>query len=244
MLLDRDLQVLFSDFGVSQIIQRNIVGQNLTTPTQDHIHFSQGTYHFMPPEAFKDNAYQKGFSGTKADIWSLAITFYSLIYLTLPFPSTEIATLIKQITKQTLKFPKEPVIPKPLKALLTGMLNKDPKKRSSLSQLAGNAWLNEGCPVNLKDMLLQNSIIRKCPVLQKELDSAIGNMKGINFLKRIINNFKKGFNKRMSQKGSNMSPSETNMTNTKMHSRGTITAPFKANEPFRRSTMFSQMGGP
>lgn len=33
ILLDKELSVLFSDFGVSQIIQRNIVGQNLNTPT-------------------------------------------------------------------------------------------------------------------------------------------------------------------------------------------------------------------
>jgi hypothetical protein len=56
--LDKENHILFSDFGVSKIILRNIVGHNLTTPTEDNIHFSQGTYHFMPPEAFKDNAYK------------------------------------------------------------------------------------------------------------------------------------------------------------------------------------------
>jgi [calcium/calmodulin-dependent protein kinase] kinase len=51
----------------------------------------------MAPEALDKDAAKKGFSGIKADIWSLGVTFYAFIYLTLPYFSANIYKIAEVI---------------------------------------------------------------------------------------------------------------------------------------------------
>ena len=46
---------------------------------------SEGTVHFMAPETLKDNKEKSGFNPFMADIFSLGVTFYCLIYQKVPF---------------------------------------------------------------------------------------------------------------------------------------------------------------
>ena len=39
-----------------------------------------------------------------------------------------------------------------LKSLITGMLNKDPKKRLTMNELRSHPWVNEGQNANLNDL--------------------------------------------------------------------------------------------
>ena len=39
----------------------------------------------MAPEALSKENAKKGYNGKKADVWSLGITFFSFIFLQLPF---------------------------------------------------------------------------------------------------------------------------------------------------------------
>ncbi len=68
-----------ADFGVSALANDD-----------DKLKSTEGTYFFMAPEALDKEAAKTGFSGIKADIWSLGITFYAFIYLKLPYYSANI----------------------------------------------------------------------------------------------------------------------------------------------------------
>jgi [calcium/calmodulin-dependent protein kinase] kinase len=78
-----------TDFGVSAQI----------TPQNDLIRGSEGTYHFMAPECLKCEG-EEGFGGKKADIWSLGVSLYSLVFLKLPFFRTGIIELMEDIRKK------------------------------------------------------------------------------------------------------------------------------------------------
>jgi len=51
----------------------------------------------MAPESLKDNKQKSGFCGKMADIFSLGITFYCMIYKKLPFSNDIIMELFNQI---------------------------------------------------------------------------------------------------------------------------------------------------
>ena len=58
---------------------------------------SEGTYHFMAPESLKDSKDKSGFYGQQADIFSLGVTFYCLLYQKLPFYHDNMLELFNQI---------------------------------------------------------------------------------------------------------------------------------------------------
>lgn len=67
-------KAMIADFGVSLIMGALDVLDN-----------TQGTYHFMPPEACSVDQVKKGYSGKAADIWSLGVSFFCFTYLRVPF---------------------------------------------------------------------------------------------------------------------------------------------------------------
>ena len=73
ILLDKHGNAKLADFGVSAVSDN------------DNLQGNEGTYFFMPPEALNKENAKKGYSGKKADIWSLGVTFFSFIFLQLPF---------------------------------------------------------------------------------------------------------------------------------------------------------------
>ena len=64
---------------------------------EDVLKSSKGTYHFMAPETFNEKKIEIGISGKSADIWSLGVTLYCLIFLVLPFFEKNIVELIDTI---------------------------------------------------------------------------------------------------------------------------------------------------
>ena len=51
----------------------------------------------MAPESLKSTPGENGYSGTKADIWSLGVSLYSYTYLELPFFSDNIMKIFEEI---------------------------------------------------------------------------------------------------------------------------------------------------
>lgn len=71
-----DLRVKLCDFGLALKLP----------PDNPRIKGTEGTYHFMAPESLSDSQdNENGYDGKKADIWSLGVTFYCMVYLKLPF---------------------------------------------------------------------------------------------------------------------------------------------------------------
>ena len=67
----------------------------------------------------------------KADIWSMGVVLYQMIYGRCPFESKTIAQLIQQVEMKDLYIPSNPIISKITEELMRRMLTKDPLKRIS-----------------------------------------------------------------------------------------------------------------
>ena len=83
---------------------------------------------YMAPELLKGMQYSQ-----KADVWSLGVMLYEMLFKCCPFEEKNIPNLISLIERQELRFPKP--IPDNLKLLLRGMLTKDPMRRWTWAEL-------------------------------------------------------------------------------------------------------------
>lgn len=77
---------------------------------------------YMAPEVLKGEIYSN-----KADIWSLGVVLYEMIFGHCPFQSNSIANLIEVLNTRNLDFPSN--ISPVLKNLISRMLTKDPIQR-------------------------------------------------------------------------------------------------------------------
>eukprot|EP01016_Furgasonia_blochmanni_P014461 TRINITY_DN1757_c0_g1_i2.p2 TRINITY_DN1757_c0_g1~~TRINITY_DN1757_c0_g1_i2.p2 ORF type:complete len:376 (+),score=57.94 TRINITY_DN1757_c0_g1_i2:140-1267(+) len=130
--IDEDgyFNVKIADFGVAAVCEGG-----------DDKLGSYGTYHYTPPEACHPEQGKGGFSGKAADIWALGVTFYNFIFYKLPFYAESFSGIIDAIENQGLEFPKSRTISPQLKDMIERMLNKDPVKRLTMSELRKHDWL-------------------------------------------------------------------------------------------------------
>ena len=63
------------DFGVSKVLE--------DSAQPDTVKQTEGTYHFMPPEACDPDIDE--YSGKAADVWALGVTLFALLYNKCPF---------------------------------------------------------------------------------------------------------------------------------------------------------------
>ncbi|CAK83622.1 unnamed protein product (macronuclear) [Paramecium tetraurelia] len=148
-----------ADFGVSQVVgSKNDVLEN-----------TQGTYYFMPPEACDKETAKDGYSGRAADIWALGITFFAFTYLNVPFTGNNIPDILKNISQNEVVFPEDSAISDGLKEFLRFILNKDPKQRPTVNEIAKHPWVNQSS-ANLLDEMVQEEKVME--VSQVDIDNA------------------------------------------------------------------------
>jgi len=78
-----------------------------------------------------------------ADIWSLGVSLFYMVFGRAPFIGTSLQLLHEAICTQKLVFPQTPKVSKKLKELLTRMLVRDPTSRASLLEVKNHAWFIE-----------------------------------------------------------------------------------------------------
>ncbi|XP_017471262.1 PREDICTED: calcium/calmodulin-dependent protein kinase kinase-like [Rhagoletis zephyria] len=120
--------------------------------------------------------YQYVYCGKAADIWSLGITLYALVYGNVPFIANSIPILYEKIKADPLALKDSPRISEQLKDCIFNILNKNPSFRITLQQLKEHTWVtkegryslpneSENCcllKVSAEDM---NSVVQSIPKL-------------------------------------------------------------------------------
>lgn len=110
--------IKLGDFGFC----KNLNSANEMTKTM------LGSPIYMAPEVLKGEIYSN-----KADIWSLGVVLYEMLFGMCPFQSNSIANLIEVLNNKDLQFPGQ--VSPFLKTLISRMLTKDPIRRISWMEL-------------------------------------------------------------------------------------------------------------
>lgn len=104
-----------------------------------------GTSVFMAPEISNHLYHPK-----PVDMWALGITVYVLLFGKYPYglekvieqtEATMNINMVRTVATIDLLFPEIPVVPNELKAIIAGLLNKNPEERLTAQQLCGIEWM-------------------------------------------------------------------------------------------------------
>ncbi|KAK4878358.1 hypothetical protein RN001_010864 [Aquatica leii] len=142
-IIHRDIKpsnLLLTESGRVQIADLGVC--NEFDGSDAYLSSTVGTPAFMPPEALREGR-TGGFSGKAADIWSMGITLYSLVYGHVPFNDENIISLYTRIKNHPLEFPSSPYISSALKDVISRMLVKDPKQRITLPEIKAHSWITK-----------------------------------------------------------------------------------------------------
>ena len=146
LLKAADGTVKIADFGVS------FIGQNNAQNSHKRI---VGTPAFIAPEMLGDDGYDPYI----ADIWSLGICLFHMATAQLPFVGKTIFQIIAMATRQGLRFPPLPDLSNGLRDLIRIILEVDPKKRATVSEIMSHPWITSNgehpLPASLADQPVQ-----------------------------------------------------------------------------------------
>jgi hypothetical protein len=167
------------------------MGMKSATHACIFVSFSLGTALFMSPEMIAAGTGSKRqFAGPATDVFSLGVTFYFLVYGQLPWYAKSLPEIYRRIREEPLQFPTGPQwqsLPPPVQHLLRGMLEKDPKKRVTVTRMLQCPWVSdEGSWCPMANLIAQNGTavagFKELPPIcdtlcQKDLAQALGESK-------------------------------------------------------------------
>jgi serine/threonine protein kinase len=118
ILIDPQGTVWLTDFGLAKLSQQH----NLTS-TGDLV----GTLQYLAPESLH------GQTDARGDVYSLGLTLYELLTLTPPFPESNPAKLLQQVSATEPIRPRKlnPAIPRDLETILLKAIAREPSRRYS-----------------------------------------------------------------------------------------------------------------
>ena len=129
ILLDVNLNVKISDFGLSGLFKFDNTNVNL-------MHTTCGTVNYLAPEVFGN----QGYDGHVADIWSCGVILFALLSGRLPFVDDSISRLIENIVSG--RYEPIPNISSDATDLLKSILVTDPRMRISIPNIKKHKWFN------------------------------------------------------------------------------------------------------
>lgn len=142
ILLTKNGKIKICDFGVSRKMpSKGLLFEHIGTPA------------YLAPEIIAE----KGYSGFKADIWSLGITCYIALTGQVPFKGEKLEELQENIMNKTLEFPKDCGLSEQMKRAISGMLDKNPRKRFYIDEIAQMLHLE----INIDSELKQKTLDRQ-----------------------------------------------------------------------------------
>ncbi|PSN71063.1 Pkinase-domain-containing protein [Corynespora cassiicola Philippines] len=165
------------DFGVSEMFDKQ--GEMKTAK-------SAGSPAFMPPELCVPK--HGHVSGKAADIWSMGVTLYCLMFGRIPFEKHGMIELYQSIRMDRPEFEVE--VNEDFKDLILRLLQKDPEKRITMEEIREHPWVTR----KGTDPLLptsENVAVIVEPPTDEEVNAAItGNMGHLVTVVRAVKRFK------------------------------------------------------
>ncbi|XP_076268584.1 testis-specific serine/threonine-protein kinase 3-like isoform X2 [Rhynchophorus ferrugineus] len=128
LLMDDGWNVKLSDFGFARGHMRPKSGQAILSETYC------GSYAYASPEILRGIPYQPQY----ADIWSMGVVLFAMVFGRLPFDDSNYKELIKQVSSKVV-FPKEPKISVSCKSLINKILA-PLKSRIRISGIRTDGW--------------------------------------------------------------------------------------------------------
>ncbi|KAK4254574.1 hypothetical protein QN277_009937 [Acacia crassicarpa] len=130
LLLDANGGLKVSDFGLSALPQQ--------LREDGLLHTTCGTPNYVAPEVI----HNRGYDGTKADLWSCGVILFVLMAGYLPFEDTNIMALYKKIFKADFTCP--PWFSSSAKKLIKRILDPNPATRITFAEVIENDWFKKG----------------------------------------------------------------------------------------------------
>lgn len=132
ILLDKDNNILLTDFGLSDTFYNTTLKSTVGTPG------------YMPPEVLAGSEYNE-----KCDVWSLGVCLYLMIAGRLPFSATNDFRLLKS-QAENIQFPE--FFSQGLVDLLRKMLTPTISERPSIEKLFSHRYLTGIPPISMNFM--------------------------------------------------------------------------------------------
>lgn len=131
-----DAEIKVADFGLARVING-----------KDLMKTACGTPGYVAPEILKNQGYDSG----AVDMWSVGVILYILLCGFPPFYEEELPALFEQILKAQYDFPSPwwDEISKDAKDVVKKLLELDPKKRHTASQVMQHNWIKNASTTKL-----------------------------------------------------------------------------------------------
>ena len=143
IIIENKKNIKIIDFGLSNIYPKNNI-----------LFSSCGSPCYASPEMIMG----KNYTGSGIDIWSSGIVLFAMLAGYLPFVDNDEQKMYKKIVEGKLYFPQR--ISNSAKDLLQKLLEKDPLKRISISEIKKHPWFKKGdIKLNMSPGLMMNEII-------------------------------------------------------------------------------------
>ncbi|KYN10582.1 BR serine/threonine-protein kinase 2 [Trachymyrmex cornetzi] len=124
LLLDEKNNIKIADFGMASL-----------QPAGSMLETSCGSPHYACPEVIRGEKYD----GRKADVWSCGVILYALLVGALPFDDDNLRKLLEKVKRGLFYIPH--FVPPECQNLLRGMIEVDPEKRLTLTEINRHIWV-------------------------------------------------------------------------------------------------------
>ncbi|KAI9498597.1 kinase-like domain-containing protein [Zychaea mexicana] len=176
LLLSKDGVLKIVDFGVSEMFHKG----------DDRMKKSAGSPAFMAPELCVPSHGE--ISGKAADVWSMGITLYCLIYGRPPFMSHNLVELMSIISKNEIEYKGD--LDPDLLDIFHRLLKKNPDERITVPELRVHPWVTK----HDEDPLIseeENCQMVVTEVTEEEINNAISSIASIFTVMKAVSKFKR-----------------------------------------------------
>ena len=135
LLLDSDMNLRISDFGLSRAYTTDEGAAGTTQDRTSLMHTTCGTPNYVAPEVLED----RGYDGRMSDIWSCGVVLYATMAGYLPFDEPTIPALFQRIQAGDFEYPFD--FKAPLRSLLSRILTVDPAERATVEDILADPWV-------------------------------------------------------------------------------------------------------